>query len=266
MYLVHLLCEFRIGEHSGCFKGGERGMAIKNQELVEEFRMNIRRLEAAGYRTHTAAEITLLLKQFMGPRESRLVELEGKLIAYMIPLQIVNGPEELTVTDFALQMPWDDPHLYWLQEPTRSKSNRKCYWFPGRMRLHYDEEETLNRLIDGYPLQPGEVKFGLLLGLGWPIPSEFKHGDLINGSVAVVDQFGTTHGTKIKLWLDRETCLKYRSSTTQRRTGLFEPLPMPAENAPRAAPGLCLMQEHPVHGLGGVAEAGTAGRTRGATE
>ncbi len=238
-------------------------MARRKRELDEEFAGNIRRLEAAGCRTYTATEISVTLKQFVDPRLSRLVELENGRMAYKIYMEMINGLRELAGINFELKMTWNDLQFYWLREPTRLWHGQH-YCFPGRMRLRYHVDETLNGLI-GESLPPGAERSGVLLGIGGPISSEFKHGDSLHGLLALVDGFGKEHPTNIKLLLDRERCLRFRSATTGRRYDLFdrelapavsEPLTSPSGNAPVA-------QDFTAAQIGQVVESVEAGGVKG---
>lgn len=141
---------------------------------------------------------------------------------YIIDLEVINDlPTPTYLRDVEPQFPWgSDPHFRWL-EPGDLREN--VYRLPGST-LEYPRNETLNDFLAGTGrVGPNEVKSGLLLGFGGPMPSTYVHGMLCNLKLVITDQHDECWTQAISLWVDRTEKMRQQKRKRPSRTGLFEP-------------------------------------------
>jgi len=147
----------------------------------------------------------LLIRHEPHPYEDGYVrEIRLGRIAYMVPVFIRrDAPGKTIIRNCTLRAPWDD-YIEFLEENT--KKNAGWYTFSEDAyppKHEYPRNMVLNHRITG-ALSRGDIREGLLLGLGKvPPPEEHHSGDKIPVIVSVVDQWDYESSAVFKLQLMR---------------------------------------------------------------
>jgi hypothetical protein len=161
--------------------------------------------------------------------DSRIFELDSGRAGYMIDLRLTNHTSRPMYVDVELRLPWHDEMFDWLMATEipshfRGKDGSyRAYRFPGRHALEFPCEEVLNhRLAEGGCLPIKRPVRGLLLASGGLLPADLKHGQGLDGTLALIDSDHNEYIQTIKLWTER---LELRPSVmVRRRTRLRDDL------------------------------------------
>jgi hypothetical protein len=168
---------------------------------------------------------------------TRAIELDCGATVYTIDLQIVSDlPGVTTLFAFALDLPWEDPHFYWLSDPIEANPLESFYRVPGCDGLEYGRELVLNhRVASRGTLRRGNFLEGLLLGFGGAsLPEFYRHGSTFAAKLVIFDQFDHRFESEVTFWTDRMVSIdragskKNRPSRSERRSILDQ-----CDGAPR---------------------------------
>ena len=163
---------------------------------------------------------SLLIHQVGGVVGTKAFDLDCSGTGYILDLEIAsNAPGLVAIRCFTLELPWQDPRFCWLPDPADRRTEKHPYVFPGTNGLEYPREVVINHRTSGRGrLRRGDILDGLLLGMGFEsIPSSFRHGDMVDATLCIVDQFGRRFSCKISLWVDRSAKLHPQRPTRPRR-------------------------------------------------
>lgn len=183
-----------------------------------------RRLRAVGVPLRDAEDTTqyeLRIDQVGGVNESQVFDLDCGGTGYMLDLVITNNlPSPVTIFDFELEPPWNDPRFHWLDDPDEWEPPADSYFFPGWNRYGFPRKLVLNhRRRSKGELRPGAVREGLLLGWGYaPIPDCFTHGCSVDAKLSIVDRLEHRFSAEVSLWVCRSAKLIRKAS---KRAPLF---------------------------------------------
>ena len=150
----------------------------------------------------------LLIHQVGGVTESLVFDLDDGGTGYILSVAIINRlPRSVCVQDFHLELPWDDPHFRWLEDPPAGAPQRYLYCFPGTRALEFERDVVINgcrwKRTKAW-LQPGRCIEGLLLGTGRePIPDQYKHGSFVDMELSVFGQAGSCFSSTVSVWVKR---------------------------------------------------------------
>jgi len=191
----------------------------KHQKLV-------RRLRAAGipvyFETNEDAVEELLIRQDFDAYESILFDVnEGAGV--ILPLRITPNIPVFAFSGFDVRLPrWPEVCFRPLKENVPGQWPHYEFW--GRPALKFDRSEIINRFIAaqtvfrrGYPVH------GLLLAFSCdPLPDDLIRGEVLRGSIKILDQFDHEHSAELSLRVDRETPRKNnRNRSPRKRQALF---------------------------------------------
>jgi hypothetical protein len=172
----------------------------------------------------------LEIQQVGGTHDSRIFELDSGRAGYIIDLRVTNHTSRPMDVDVELRLPWNDEMfdclmateipLHFRRKPDRSY---RAYRFPGKHALEFPCEEVLNRrLAEGGCLPIKRSVRGLLLATGGLMPADLKHGQWLDGALALIDSDHNEYIQTIKLWTER---LELRPrAMVRRRTRLRDDL------------------------------------------
>ncbi len=166
----------------------------------------------------------LLIDQVGSVTESKVFDLDCPGTGYILALEIAsNVPGLLVIRYITLEPPWQDPQFYWLPDPADSRTEKDPYVIPGTGGLEYPRELVINhRTSRRGRLKHGDILDGLLLGMGFEsIPDCFRHGDMVEATLCIVDQLGRRYSSEVSLWVDRSAQL-FRRPPKRPRRRLFE--------------------------------------------
>jgi hypothetical protein len=204
----------------------------------EEFLTFARRMRAAGILLHIeeddkigpkAPPTGLHMRQIGGLIESSAFDIRPSGTGYRVSLRITsNMPGAYAISQFGLELPWQDSLFNWLADPTEYEADPPLYRFPGKHRLEYARELVINHCANVTRMQSrGQSISGYLLAFGGPMPDSVKHGEMIPAIVNVVDQFDRKYSASIYLWADRADKFK-RESRKQAPRMRLKKVPDPA--------------------------------------
>jgi hypothetical protein len=139
---------------------------------------------------------------------------------YNLFLHIAVDLPRFAIWEWMLDLPWKDPQIQWLPDPTGHTFPNNMYQFPGCPDLKFPRDEVINhrRMIRrGRPLD------GMLLGYGFEsIPDSYRHGANIDASLVLIDEMGRGFSTPVKLWINRRAKIDRKRTKKTTRGRLFE--------------------------------------------
>jgi hypothetical protein len=197
----------------------------------EELRAHWRGLEASGiplepleFRSGGESRGSpngLLIRQEIDVGSQVIMELAGGRAGYILKCFIRQDlPGNTTITDFWLELPWPDSHIEWLPDPAQEESIFAPYTFSCG-GWPYPRTDVLNHRLKGV-LARGEVRNGLLLGIGWTRPPKtYPHGTKIMATLHIIDQWDRTHSAPFEMYLHRLRKLKKPTYTKSTRGPLL---------------------------------------------
>ena len=135
-------------------------------------------LESPEYRVGLKSDGGLTIRQMILPyEESEIRELRNGRVAYVLPVFMRRDrPGKTVVREITLHAPWDDS-IEWLREG--QKRNRGWYTFSRKIPQQYARSSVVNHRFR-CTLAPGDIREGLLLGVGRVRPPEnYRDGEII---------------------------------------------------------------------------------------
>ncbi len=159
-------------------------------------------LELPEYRVGSKYDAGLTIRQVILPyEESEIRELKNGRVAYILPVFMRRDqPGKTVVREITLHVPWDDS-IEWL-EPGQ-KRNRGWYTFLRDTPKQYARHSVVNHRFR-CTLAPGDIREGLLLGVGKVRPPEnYRNGEIIPIRLSVLDQWGAEPSVTFKMRLKR---------------------------------------------------------------
>jgi hypothetical protein len=105
-----------------------------------------------------------------------------------------------TVCELSVELPWEDPQFYWLEDPHEGARALDEYAFS--RQLSFPRTIVLNhRLLDWGRIPGYGFMKGLLLGRSFAsIPESYRHCTEVRAAIHVVDQGDTDHTGDFSLW------------------------------------------------------------------
>ena len=159
----------------------------------------------------------LLIRQDNDAYESLAFDVNGRT-GLILPLKVVPNIPVFVFSGFAICLE-GCPGLWFRQLARNDRGEWPHYVFDGRSELKFHRNETINRFIEqqsvfhrGYPAQ------GLLLAYSDDaMPSAITGGEILCGSITIVDQFEHGHSAKISLRAYREAERELKPNPLRRR-------------------------------------------------
>jgi len=142
---------------------------------------------------------------------------------FAIDLSILFNKTNIAITSFALEVPWHDPSISWLEDPREMEASSDSYRFPGTA-LKFSRAVVINHVANRCKTwAKGKSVEGLLLGFGSrSMTNDIGHGKEIPAFLNVTDQFGHVFSFDICLWADRSWAEESNRSRTRTKRKLFE--------------------------------------------
>lgn len=187
----------------------------------EKDRELVRRIQAAGIpiivETGKDEVPDLLIRQDFDAYESMVFDVNGGA-GLILPLRVTPNIPIFAFSGVDISVPrWAN---VWFR-PLEDNHSREWphYQFHGRSELKFDRRETINRFIfQQKQFRRGQAFHGLLLAFSYdPMPDELVRGEILRGSIKILDQFERGHSANISLRVDREAG---QSEPERRRQGL----------------------------------------------
>jgi len=159
-------------------------------------------LELPEYRLGLKSDGGLTIRQMkLSYEESEIRELRNGRVAYVLPVFMRRDrPGKTVVREITLHAPWDDS-IEWLREG--QKRNRGWYTFSRNIPQQYARDSVVNHRLR-FTLAPGDIREGLLLGVGTVRPPEnYRDGEIIPIPLSVLDQSDAETSVTFKMRLNR---------------------------------------------------------------
>jgi hypothetical protein len=186
---------------------------------------SLREMDAVGIPVDlSVAEIDVEIEQVGGVHDTMVFDLRDGRAGYVIDTIITNQMSRpVRCRDIELRPPWVDSEFEWLRDPREMGGDPYNYRFPGKAALELPRDQVLNHvLLGGGILKPGGCpRQGLLLGIGSPIPENWRHGAWVDITLAIIAYDHNEYPETITLWVDRLAKLEQKSSRKVPRQSLF---------------------------------------------
>jgi hypothetical protein len=194
---------------------------LKRRFVVSEDLVN--RLIAVGcpfdedvQKNLTLTRPKLVVRQQGGVAESQakdLLALGGT--GYIVGLSVGCDLPAITISHWELEPPWNDPQILWLTDPYESVPSREVYSLPGISHDEFSREIVINHRRH---LKRGQLVEGLLLGCSLTsIPDRYRHGQLVEMKLVLVDHVERRYASVVSLWIDRSSRFDSKIKTPRRR-------------------------------------------------
>src|SRR5258708_6698244 len=89
----------------------------------------------------------LVLTQQGGVFESTVFDLSYAGTGFIIDLCILFNKSNIAISSFAIEVPWRDSSIYWLEDPRKMEASYDCYRFPGTS-LEFPRAVAINHIAD----------------------------------------------------------------------------------------------------------------------
>jgi hypothetical protein len=143
---------------------------------------------------------------------------------YTLNVEISNPHSRpFTVCEVAVELPWDDPQFYWLEDPRESVPALEEYFLS--RQLTFPRTIVLNHLLLGYQRIRGyRVIAGLLLGRSFAsIPEPYCHGTEVPAVLRLIDHADMEYTGKLSLQVDRTAQMQRGGRSKRKFSGLMGP-------------------------------------------
>ncbi len=152
-----------------------------------------------GCDTQTSG-VGLTIKPGRGHWRARIRELKGGRLAYILPVFVRRDrPGKTVIRDAWIAAPW--PDTVELIEALKEGTKPAYYVFPGDAEI-FQRADVLNHRLRCV-LARGEIREGLLLGLGSCPPDGFSDQSKIHVTLGVLDQWDMEHTAKLEMKINR---------------------------------------------------------------
>ena len=142
----------------------------------------------------------LTIEPGRGHWRARIRELQGGRLAYILPIFVRRDrPGKTVIRDAWIAAPW--PDTVELIEALKEGAKPAYYAFPGDAEI-FQREDVLNHRLRCV-LARGEIREGLLLGLGSFPPDGFKDQSKIQVTFGILDQWDIEHPAKLEMKINR---------------------------------------------------------------
>ncbi len=142
----------------------------------------------------------LTIEPGRGHWRARIRELQGGRLAYILPIFVRRDrPGKTVIRDAWIAAPW--PDTVELIEALKEGAKPAYYAFPGDAEI-FQREDVLNHRLRCV-LARGEIREGLLLGLGSCPPDGFKDQSKIQVTFGILDQWDMEHPAKLEMKINR---------------------------------------------------------------
>lgn len=151
---------------------------------------------------------------------TQIRELKNGCFAYILAVFIrCDGPGKTITRDWWIQTPWS-ASIELLDDPKDEGSHPAWYCFPGDTE-QFARKDVLNHRADSV-LARGDIREGLLLGVGLRPPDTYKHCDTLQITFGILDQWDDEHTANFNLTLDRRPTRTKEPKKSSRKP-LFPP-------------------------------------------
>jgi hypothetical protein len=145
---------------------------------------------------------------------SEIRELKGGRFGYILPLFVRrNLPGKTIIRDSWIVPPWLDTNIEWLEDPRDEGKHPAWYSFPGDSERFF-RERVLNHRINCV-LSHGDIREGLLLGVGLRPPQTYENHQKIEVTFGILDQWDCEPSVKLQMQISR---LPTRAKMINKRT------------------------------------------------
>jgi hypothetical protein len=162
--------------------------------------------------------------RLLNSHESSIFDLQFGGTGYMLDVAITNlRSRPFTVCELSVELPWDDPQFFWLEDPHESSPESEDYFFS--RSLTFPRTMVLNHLVLDYGRIPRyRVLTGLLLGRSFgSIPASYNHGSQVQAVIHVVDYADADHVFNLSIFVDRKASIQSGDHTKRKFGGLLGP-------------------------------------------
>jgi hypothetical protein len=147
---------------------------------------------------NSGAELTI--KPGRDHWRAQIRELKGGRLAYILPIFVRRDrPGKTIIRDAWITAPW--PDTVELIGDLKEGAKPAYYAFPDDAEI-FQRDDVLNHRLHCV-LARGDIREGLLLGLGSCPPDEFKNQSKIQVTFGILDQWDQEHPAKLELTLNR---------------------------------------------------------------
>jgi hypothetical protein len=205
-----------------------RGTTMKN----EEFLTYARRMRAGGIPLYIEEDDEdgprargegLLIETVGGAIENMVFDIPPYQAGYIISIRVTVNLSRFAVSDFGLDLPWEDHFFRFLQDPLECGIHPPLYTFPGRHGDEYMRDLGLNHYADATRMLPrGQSIDGCLFAVGTSMPNRIEHGEMAPAIVTVFDQFNCRYPAPVTLWALRSEKVNPKPRMKPPRKVLFD--------------------------------------------
>jgi len=147
---------------------------------------------------NSGAELTI--KPGRDHWRAQIRELKGGRLAYILPIFVRRDrPGKTIIRDAWIAAPW--PDTVELIGDLKEGAKPAYYAFPGDAEI-FQRDDVLNHRLHCV-LARGDIREGLLLGLGSCLPDEFKDQSKIQVTFGILDQWDIEHSAKLEMKIRR---------------------------------------------------------------
>jgi hypothetical protein len=133
---------------------------------------------------------------------SEIRELKNGCFAYILPVFIRRDfSGKSIIRDSWIEAPWPSAPIDFLEDPKDEGRHPRYYKFPGDTE-HFMREKVLNHRM-ACVLSRGDIREGLLLGVGLRPPETYKNHCKIEVRFCVLDQWDVVHDAKLQMQINR---------------------------------------------------------------
>ncbi len=160
----------------------------------------------------------------LSSHETCIFDLSQGGTGYVLDIAITNlRSRPFTVCELSVELPWQDPQFYWLEDPHQSVPEAEEYFFSRSQT--FPRTMVLNHRVLNYGRIPGYgVITGLLLGRSFtPIPETCPHGTEVRAVMHLFDHADVDHALIFSLRVDRSASVKRSERSERRFPGLYGP-------------------------------------------
>ena len=141
---------------------------------------------------------------------------------FVLDLRIRNDSySRLQVEHYVGDPPWSHKNFIWLTDLQGHMRQRQAYLMPSGREVPYGS--VLNHCLFGKWFEPGESREGLLLA--WSMftrmPTDCLHGELFPFQIVLIDQYGRSHVSFIRVRADRSATMRQPNLSKPVRSRLY---------------------------------------------
>lgn len=169
-------------------------------------------------------ECVLRMCQIGGVSESFVFSSKYGGAGYAVSMSITFVCPGIAISSIGLELPWSDPSISLLEDPSETGDLHGEYCFPGETAYRFHRSVVINHCADVTRMRsPGTTFEGLLLWVARnPVPDDWPRWKKIPAFVVVHDQFSVPYRYSITLYDTRSKKSLPREQRKSTRKPLFE--------------------------------------------